>query len=165
MNHLAQGRLNGRFSPALALAPWLLPTSAARRQMFAVSFDHLVGAREERWWNRETEARRRLEVDGQLPCIRLLDRQVGRGSALKDLSYIPAGATLRVAEVVAVSEHATLGARHVVPLADCRQAVLLSYLTRPRARVSGPSLRCRYEYASYASAAHSGHGGRVLLLA
>ena len=46
------------------------------------SFDNLVGAGEDRWRDREPERLGGLEIDHQLECSRLLDRQVGRFGAL-----------------------------------------------------------------------------------
>jgi hypothetical protein len=45
---------------------------------FAVSFDHLVSAGEERGWNREAERLRRPKVDDKLESRRLLNRKVRR---------------------------------------------------------------------------------------
>jgi hypothetical protein len=54
-------------------------------------FDHLVGAREDRWRHGEAERLGGLEIDDQLECSRLLDRQIGRLSAFQDLSGENAG--------------------------------------------------------------------------
>src|SRR5436309_15804440 len=43
----------------------------------ASSFDHLVGAGEQRGWRVEAKRLRRLEVDSQFELGRLHDRQVG----------------------------------------------------------------------------------------
>src|SRR5215831_19039521 len=51
-----------------------------------VLFDHLVGTGQDRWRHGETECLRGLEVDHQLECGRLLDRQISRLRALENLS-------------------------------------------------------------------------------
>jgi hypothetical protein len=57
------------------------PTNA--RQQIS-SFDHFVGAREERGRNVEAERCRSLEVDRHLVVDRQLDRQIGWLGALED---------------------------------------------------------------------------------
>src|SRR5215218_8023433 len=49
------------------------------------SFDDLVGARENRWRDRQPERLRGLQVDHQLESGRLLHRQVGGLGAFQDL--------------------------------------------------------------------------------
>src|SRR4051794_6848314 len=48
------------------------------------SFDHLVGAGEERRWNREAECFGGLQVDEKLEPDCLLDWQIGRPRALQN---------------------------------------------------------------------------------
>ena len=45
--------------------------------MCGVSFNHLVGANEQRRWHSDAESLRRFEVDDQFNVGRKLDRQVG----------------------------------------------------------------------------------------
>jgi hypothetical protein len=47
----------------------------------AVSFDHAIGAREDRVRNRDTERFRGFEIDRELDARRLFDWQVGRRAA------------------------------------------------------------------------------------
>src|SRR5688572_17844114 len=47
-----------------------------------ISLYHLVGAREQRWRNFDTQSTRGLDVDHQLEFCRLLDRKLGRIGAL-----------------------------------------------------------------------------------
>ena len=58
--------------------------------------DHLVGAGEQRWWNREAERLGGLEIDHQLEFGRLLDGQVGRFGAFEDLVDVDGGAPIQV---------------------------------------------------------------------
>src|SRR6516162_6111803 len=59
------------------------------RQLLAndVSFDHLVGDREQLVWNLDAERLSGLEVNHQLELGRLLDRQIGRLRTSKYLVY------------------------------------------------------------------------------
>src|SRR5271165_247956 len=59
------------------------------------SFDDLVGAGEERLWHGQAERRGGLEIDDQLERGRLLDRQIGRLGALKNLSRVAPGRLAR----------------------------------------------------------------------
>ena len=49
------------------------------------SFDHLVGAGEEGWGDREAERRGDLSIDDQLEARRLLDGQIRRSRTLENL--------------------------------------------------------------------------------
>ena len=53
-------------------------------QQHSCSFDHLVGAGEQRRWHLEPERIRGLEVDDKLELGRLLDRQIGGPFTLED---------------------------------------------------------------------------------
>src|SRR5260370_23178189 len=55
-----------------APATWLITPSKTRR-----SFNDFVGAGEDRWRHGEAERPGGLEIDDQLECRRLLDRQIG----------------------------------------------------------------------------------------
>jgi hypothetical protein len=56
------------------------------------SLDYVVGARQERRWNVQTQSLRSLEIDHQLELRRLLDRQIrGLGSPFKILPTKTAG--------------------------------------------------------------------------
>jgi hypothetical protein len=48
-------------------------------------FDHLVGARDERGWDREPESLRGLQVNHEIELGWLLDRKLRRSGALQDL--------------------------------------------------------------------------------
>src|SRR5262249_25032103 len=52
--------------------------------MRAVSFDHLIGAGEQRGWHVEAERLGSLKIDRQIEPGGLLSRQVGRSRPLKD---------------------------------------------------------------------------------
>jgi hypothetical protein len=69
-----------------------VPTRDSCTAAKSSSFDHLVGQGEQRWWHLQAEAPGRLEIDDKLEFGRLLDQQVDRPCALKDLVDISRGA-------------------------------------------------------------------------
>jgi hypothetical protein len=54
-------------------------------QQKCLLFDHLVGAGQQRRWNRNADGSRRLEIDGEIEFDRRLDRQIARIGAAQDL--------------------------------------------------------------------------------
>jgi hypothetical protein len=62
-----------------------------RGRKWPASFDHLVGAAEEREWEGDAEGFGRLEIKQQLDFRDLLDRQIGRLVTLEDASGIDTG--------------------------------------------------------------------------
>src|SRR4029077_791670 len=86
------------------------------------SFDHLVGAAEQRNRDRDAERLSGLEIEDQLDFRRLLDRQIGRFLALEDAAGIDAGQTICVANAGSVS-YQTAGRRERAKLVDRRHRV------------------------------------------
>src|SRR5262245_48245816 len=63
----------------------LLGTYAFRPRASSIgSFDHLVGAGEERRWHSNAKCLGGFHIDDQLETSRLLDRQIGRLGAFED---------------------------------------------------------------------------------
>src|SRR5262245_23555565 len=60
-------------------------------QQHSCSFDHLVGARDQRAWNVDTDNLCRLQVDDELKLGRAQDRHICRLLALEDTAGIDAG--------------------------------------------------------------------------
>src|SRR6516225_2940972 len=72
----------------------------------AHSFDHLVGAADERQRDGQPERSRGLEIDDQLDFRRLLDRQVARLLALEDAADINPGLTIHVRKAAIIAHQA-----------------------------------------------------------
>src|SRR3954453_23854811 len=104
----------------------------------AVSLDYLVGTGEESRGDFKANARRGTEIDGQLPRIGLLDRQVSRAHAFHDLRRVPACSSACVEKIMSISEHAAR-AGHEVPLAYRRQTLRRRDLAH-RGGISEPRL-------------------------
>src|SRR6266567_1831082 len=81
------------------------PRSVTARAAMA-SFDDLVGAHEDRLWDRQPERLRGLEIDDQLEGGRLLDRQVGGLGALEDLSRVNAGLAIDSRKAGSIADQA-----------------------------------------------------------
>src|SRR5437667_1696388 len=92
------------------------PVSSSRvgRTPVHNSFDDLVGAGEDRWWDRQAERRGGLEIDDQLEFRRLLDRQIGWLGALEDLPRVNALLAIGGRQARSVAEQAA-GDREVAP--------------------------------------------------
>jgi len=76
----------------MLLLTWAGLAPAGSRQLcLAHSFDHLIGAGEQRGRDRETEGIGRLAIDYKLVLGRRLNRKVGRLLALEDAIDIAGG--------------------------------------------------------------------------
>src|SRR6266478_6452631 len=83
-----------------------LPTWVRRRAR--ASFDHFVGARQQRGRHGDAERPGGLEVDDQLNPGWLLDRQVRRFCAFKDASKVDADLVGHLVEARAIADQATI---------------------------------------------------------
>src|SRR3954462_12740852 len=79
-----------------------LPPAGSHQLCLAHSFDHLVGAREQRGRNFKAEYPRGLSIDDHLERRRLNDRQVRGFGALEDAAGICAGLTISIRNVASV---------------------------------------------------------------
>src|SRR6266852_1403181 len=69
----------------------------------AASFNHIIGAQQNRWRHLKAERPRGLEVDGQLESCRLHDRKVGRLLALQNAADVEPGLASRLEPVVRIA--------------------------------------------------------------
>src|SRR4051794_2750323 len=84
----------------------------------AVSFDHLVGAREQQLRHGEAKRLRRLNVDDQLKLRRLLDRQIGGVGPLEDLSRVNTLEAIDIRKARPITEQAAV-VGEIARLGDC----------------------------------------------
>src|SRR5262245_59439046 len=80
--------------------------SDAARGPSTPSFNHLVGAAEQRQWNRDAERLGGLEVDDQLDFGQLLDRQISELGTRKNPAGIDADLTVQVGDIASVADQA-----------------------------------------------------------
>src|SRR5262249_7432327 len=88
---------------------WLLQTS----------FDHLVGAAEQRQWECDAKRPCGIEVDNQLDLYGLLHREVGRRFAFEDAADIDGGLSICFRNIGPIT-HQAAGGSKLAPLKDCR---------------------------------------------
>src|SRR5262245_59638597 len=91
--------------------------SDAARGPSTPSFNHLVGAAEQRQWNRDAERLGGLEVDDQLDFGQLLDRQISELGTRKNPAGIDADLTVQVGDIASVADQAA-GRRERAKLID-----------------------------------------------
>src|SRR5258706_1082270 len=87
------------------MPPWRR-IATVRKPMRPGSFDDLVGAGEDRWWDRQAERLRGLEIDDQLEPGRLLDRKVGWLGALEDPSGVDADLAIGSRDARSIADQA-----------------------------------------------------------
>src|SRR5262249_58869951 len=95
-------------------------TSILTAALVTSSFDHLVGAGEQRRRHVEAERLGGRQIDHEIEFGRLLDRDIGWLGATQHLDDYPRSLTIDFSETRTVTREATLF-RHVRPLIDCRQ--------------------------------------------
>src|SRR5262245_62126511 len=93
------------------------------RPGWIASFDHLVGAGEQRRGHFEAERFRRLEVDHEFVLCRVLHRQVGRLLALEDATDVSCSAAVLFDFISSVGDQAAIG-DELADGVDRRQPVL-----------------------------------------
>src|SRR5215469_12583447 len=93
----------------------------------AHSFDHLVGAQQDRCRQVDSDCFGSLEVDGHLEFRRLIDRQIPGLCTFKNFGHVISGPAIHQYEIDAV-RHQPAGADVMLLNEHCRQVVLDSQL-------------------------------------
>src|SRR5215472_3537741 len=99
------GAVAARDPPMAALPPPRRTTPAD----CGASFYDLVGAGQDRWWDRQPQRAGGLEIDNQLEGRRLLDRQIGRLGALEYPSDVNAGLAIGSLAACSIADQAANG--------------------------------------------------------
>src|SRR5262249_44803827 len=142
-----------RWRPAAALWRRLVTPGP-----LAVSLDHLVGAAEDRLWDRQAERLGGLEVDDQLEFRRLLDREVRRFGALQDLVDIVRRDSEHVGKTRPI-RHQKAGPGGATANANRGQTVAQRHLGSPRP----VERRTRYDQRIAATTVGPGQGILVII--
>ena len=71
------------------------------------SFDHLVGAGEQRRWHFEAERLRGFEIDDEFELGGLHHRQIGRCGAFEDSPDIKTGLAIRIRNAGSIADQTT----------------------------------------------------------
>src|SRR5215510_15739348 len=86
------------------------------------SFDYLVGAGEQRWWDSEPKRLRRLDVDDERELRRVLHRQVGGVGAIEDAINVRGCLAHLVSAVGSIRNQSALTSKNGIFI-NCRQSV------------------------------------------
>src|SRR5262245_57878863 len=118
-NHRRRWPRNTRSTKRTLLLTWAGLAPAGSHQLcLAHSFDHLVGAREERGRYVEAEGLCGLEVDYQVVLGRRLYRQVGGFLALEDAVDVAGRAAVLLSPIGVIGHQAATGDKHAIRV-DC----------------------------------------------
>src|SRR6516225_6842862 len=99
---------SGHLSNMSQYGLWLQQNLTHVPQQTPLSFDHLVGAKQDRLRHRKAERLGGLEVYGHLKLCRKLYREIARLLAAKDAIDIGGGTTQAVYRVFSVGEQAAV---------------------------------------------------------
>src|SRR5215831_2531858 len=94
--------------------------SDAARGPSTPSFDHLVGAGEQRWRNIEADCLGRDQIDDKIIIGRLLDRQIARLGAVQDLVHVLGGTAEKRVEIRPI-RHERAGLSMLAGIDDSRE--------------------------------------------
>src|SRR5829696_5349332 len=122
-------------------ASWVGPNLLGLR---AVSFDHLVGAAEQWPWEGDVKGGGCLQIEKQLNCRDLMDRQIRRRLALQYASGINASLTVGLHKTASVA-HQAAGNREVARLVDRRHSVADSQRGQPLTAIGEEGIRGEHE--------------------
>src|SRR5262245_25519404 len=137
------------------------PDRAPKKSSLAALLDYLVGAPEDRRWDRQPERTRGLQIDDELELGRLLDWQLGRSGPLEDLVDVHGGAPPLVVHIRRIAHQAA--DHHVVPVSECGRQPMLQCEVGQKAGVIATGLRGRVnENGADATLRHRREGSVVI---
>src|SRR5258708_18312006 len=143
--HVCFGAHNGSKSD---IAPYPLSNSNGLNapQQIKRLFDHLVGTREQSWWNFHAERRRGFYIYDQLVLGRRLHRKFGWVLALEDAVDISSSKSIWAVKFGSVRDQAASGDKIIVRV-DCGQFVPSSQLSEQCCMIRAERARSKYEPA------------------
>jgi hypothetical protein len=99
-----------------------VPIATNAPQQIVSLFDHLVGARGQRWWHSETNRFSRLEINDQTVFVWCLHREVGRLLTFENAVDVTGRLPMLIDEIGPIGNETAVGDGGTIPV-DRRQFI------------------------------------------